>query len=456
MKHRLGDVAALLGGALCADAELAVEHFATDSREVRPGSLFLAIRGANVDGHDFAAQAMQRGAVAVVAERPIPEPHILVDRIEDALARMALGFRRTFQGPVIAVTGSVGKTTAKELIAQALSPLGEVLKTQGNRNTEYTAPLLWAELVPETKAVVVEMGMRGFGQIAHLASFSQPEIGLITNIGPSHLELVGSLEGVARAKGELFQALPESGYAVLPWEEPFRSTLAAMTEAKVRTFGWDSAADCWIQSYETSDFETRVKGECLGEPFEAWYGMLGRHLAASVAGALLVAVLAGGDLEEATAALRDIVMPGFRMKVVHRGEQLWLLDMYNAAPASLLAAFDVAHDVQKGRPLVLTLGEMRELGEATESAHRHAGKAAARLKPHRLLLLDAPNSTLHPTKFVAEAAIGEGLPASQVVRCSSLSEMQSLLSQIPENAVVLVKGSRAVELERALPEGVLV
>jgi UDP-N-acetylmuramoyl-tripeptide--D-alanyl-D-alanine ligase len=184
--------------------------------------------------------------------------------------------------------------------------------------------------------------------------------------------------------------------------------------------------------------------------------MLGRHLAASVAGAVLIASLVGVSVAHSCEALADVVMPGFRMKVVHQGEKIWLLDMYNSAPASLLAALDVAHDLRGGRPLVLALGEMRELGEATESAHRHAGSAAAKLRPLELLLLDAPMSTLHPTRYVAEAAIEGGMPASGVHICSSLGEMQSFLSRIPTDAVILVKGSRAVELEKALPEGVLI
>ncbi|HEY0867714.1 MAG TPA: UDP-N-acetylmuramoyl-tripeptide--D-alanyl-D-alanine ligase, partial [Fimbriimonas sp.] len=241
----LADVAAYVDGTLHhAEPEAEVTGFATDSREVDPGDLFLAIRGANVDGHDFARKATNEGAVATLAERDVPGPHILVDDVVQALARLARHYRDSFLGPVVGITGSAGKTTTKEFAAAALSPLGPVLKSEGNRNTEFTSPLVWTELTPDHRAAVIEMGMRGFGQIAHLASFSQPTIGVITNIGYSHGEMVGGREGIAKAKGELLDALPKEGWAVLWQDDPFLESLA-MKAPRLRTFGFAVSESHW-------------------------------------------------------------------------------------------------------------------------------------------------------------------------------------------------------------------
>lgn len=195
------ELAGRLQSELFASAKIVVTGFATDNREVKPGDAFLAIAGARVDGHDFVEQALAAGASLAVVERPVDGPHIHVDNLVQALARLGASFRDSFSGPVVGITGSAGKTTTKELVASALSPLGEILKTEGNRNTEFTAPLLWPQIEPETAAVVVEMSMRGFGHIAHLAAFSRPTVGIVTNIGHSHLETVGNRDGIARAKG---------------------------------------------------------------------------------------------------------------------------------------------------------------------------------------------------------------------------------------------------------------
>ena len=157
------DLAAIVGGTPHSTSSTLVTGFATDNREVKPGDLFIAIKGAKVDGHDFASDAIQRGAAAVISERPIAGPHILVDSVVAALARVGAHFREKFRGPVVGITGSAGKTTTKEFLASALQPLGKIIKTEGNRNTEYTAPLLWPEVNADIAAVVVEMAMRGFG-----------------------------------------------------------------------------------------------------------------------------------------------------------------------------------------------------------------------------------------------------------------------------------------------------
>ncbi|MCH7945241.1 MAG: UDP-N-acetylmuramoyl-tripeptide--D-alanyl-D-alanine ligase, partial [Armatimonadetes bacterium] len=267
----LGEFADRCGGQLVhVPDRSALTGFATDSRDAQTGDLFLCIRGENVDGHDYARQALENGAVCCLAERTFDGPHILVDDLVSALAKFAAGKRKQFDGPVVAVTGSTGKTTTKEFCAAALSPLGKVLKSAGNRNSEYTSPLVWAELEEGHKAAVIEMGMRGFGQIAHLASFTLPTVGIVTHVGTAHIEKVGSREGILRAKGELIQALPTEATAVLWHEDDYISDLRRLARCRTLTFGFEPEADCRILGYRALSWDRCVvRGRLDGATFEA-------------------------------------------------------------------------------------------------------------------------------------------------------------------------------------------
>jgi len=493
-----------------------VTGFATDSREVKPGDLFIAIRGAQVDGHAFVEAAFANGAAAALVERPVSGPHIRVYSVVATLARMARSFRDEFHGPVIGISGSAGKSSCKEFVAAALSPLsamsvrgegvggGEprILKTEGNRNTEYTAPLLWAELHSpspssmrggEPAAVVVEMGMRGPGQIAHLASFSKPTIAIITNIGFSHLSELGSREAIAQAKGEILEALPPDGTAILWAEDEYLLVLkeiaARVPDApppsplpaerrgggrRLLTFGFTSAADAQVVSYRATGWESaEIEIAFGGEVYRATLPVVGRHQALNAAAAFLAAVAAGVQPTQAAEALKDAKLPPMRMAVRERGDVTFVLDMYNASPPSVIAALETVRDVidssspppsplpahrhrGEGEPeFIAVLGEMRELGEHTEQGHRDVGEALVRFGVDRVILLAPDVGTIHPTATIRAAAIGAGMLASLIHVASSHEEVKTFLEELVGPSIVLVKGSRGVELERALPEGLL-
>jgi UDP-N-acetylmuramoyl-tripeptide--D-alanyl-D-alanine ligase len=440
------DLARLLGGQAVGFAPGAtISGFATDNREVKPGDLFLAIKGSRVDGHDFVADAVRAGAAGSLVERPIEGPHILVPNLVDALARMAAHFRSGFPGPVVGVTGSAGKTTTKELIAAALSPLGSVLKTEGNRNTEFTAPLLWADLTPEHRAVVVEMSMRGFGQVAHLASFSKPTIGLITNIGYSHVELVGSREGVAKAKGELLEALPSNGVAILWKDDPFTETLRPMSPCPVRTYGFSDLADCRITHYTPLSWSAcAVRGTLDGYVWEAEVPAVGRHIAVNAAGAILAASAAGVAPQEAASALATTVFPPMRMAVEKLNGATILLDTYNASPASMVAAIETLAELPcEGRRMAV-IGEMKELGNFSDEGHRIVGRSLASNGIGPVLFYgDATEAT-------SQEAVDAGMKAESISVARSLDDVTEFLRALQPGDVVLVKGSRALELEQAL------
>lgn len=446
----LSDFARRCGGELFAP-EAVISGFATDSREVVEGSLFLAIKGANVDGHEFAEQVTASGACAVLAERPLAVPHILVDNLVDALAKFGSSLRDEFAGVVVGVTGSAGKTTTKEFIAAALSPKGTVLKNRGNRNTEYTSPLIWADQNPGDWAAVVEMGMRGFDQIRHLAKIGRPNIAVITMIGTAHIEMVGSREGIARAKGEILEYVEPEGHAIFWAEDDFLSQLKGMAYSTVSTFGFSPEADCRITGYRAINWKSSlIEGLCDGARWSAELGILGRHHARNAAAGLLAAVRGGVKLDEAAAALSRADLPPMRMEAAELDGITYLIDAYNASPDSTSAALQALAEVPASGRRVAVLGEMKELGDYTERGHRLVGQSLAAAMPDACLL------TGGPTSFIAEEAMKSGYPESRLTQLEAvdLEVVRRFLGRLTSGDVALIKGSRALGLETALPEGV--
>ncbi len=436
----LRQLAIAAGGQLAGPEDLNVTGFATDSREVKKGDLFIAIKGERVDGHSFVQSVLESGAAAALVERPVEGPHVLVDDVVQGLARLGRHFRAEFKGPVVGVTGSAGKTTTKELVAAALSPLGHVLKTEGNRNTEYTSPLVWSELEANTCAAVIEMGMRGFGQIAHLASVASPTVGLITNIGYAHLELVKTREGIAQAKGELLEALPSTGKAILWNECEFLELLVKRAGGRqVWKFGFDAGSECLITDYKTESWtSTVVSGTCFGHPWDLKLGVAGRHVALDAAAALLTAAALGVDLQEACDAIAEAKLPPMRMEVREMGGATVLLDAYNASPPSMISALETLAEVPASGRRLAVLGEMRELGDYAESGHRAVGAALGRLP------LDQAVFVGEQMRFALEEAGREGFTLG------TNEDAATLIRSLKPGDVVLIKGSRALELERIL------
>jgi UDP-N-acetylmuramoyl-tripeptide--D-alanyl-D-alanine ligase len=438
----LAELARIVGGQAVGIRDEVATGFALDSREVRPGELFLAIRGAKTDGHDHVPEALAQGAVAALAEREVEGPHVLVPNLVDALARMALHFREKFRGPVVGITGSVGKTITKEFVAASLSPLGKIAQTSGNRNTEYTAPLIWPEMEGDEAAAVVEMGMRGFGQIRHLASFARPTMGLITNIGHSHLELVGSREGIAQAKAELFEALPSDGRAFAFAGDDFLGLLRAQAPCPVETFGFHSG-DAQVASYRAeswtrSSATVRVKGHEVEVELPA----AGRHLALNAAAALLVASACEVRPEAAAAALSQVKLPGMRMEVLERNGATLVLDAYNAAPTSFLAALETLKELPCAGERMVAMGEMRELGALTEQAHREVGRAIAAAGVRRACFWG------ESAAWAREECLVAGLAPESFAIAESLEDVRAFVQSARPGDTILIKGSRALEMER--------
>lgn len=433
---RLSDLATRLGGTLHGE-DREFTGFATDSRHAEPGQIFLAIVGGRVDGASYTPVALERGAVATVAERPVEGTHIVVRRLDEALARFARSFRDGMTGPVVGITGSVGKTTARGFVAAALSPLGEVLTTSGNRNSEWTSPLAWFEGPKDPAAAVIEMGMRGFGQIAHLCTAHAPTVGLITNIGHAHLELVHTREGIARAKGELLEALPTDGVAILPADDDYLDHLRRTAgDRKIFTFGRAEGADVrLIEAHKEGD-DLAVLYHVLGKEVSGTLKGPAKTAALAAAMGLAVATACGVSPEDALAKMASVTPEGLRMQLVEHDGRTLLMDAYNAAPESMRAALETLAEYPAQRYALL--GAMRELGTHEAEAHRDLVHGLKEYGLDGAMLFAEP-------MIVAQDALGTTYETTTIIE-----DARRWLASLPKGSTVLVKGSRAWELERVI------
>ncbi|GAC1655158.1 MAG: UDP-N-acetylmuramoyl-tripeptide--D-alanyl-D-alanine ligase [Candidatus Dormibacteraceae bacterium] len=401
----------------------------TDSREAQPGSLFFALRGTAMDGHDFIPDAIGRGATGVVVEKPVAAAGaemILVPDAWAALYDLAGSVLTAVHPVVVGVTGSNGKTSTKEMLAAALAPRFGVLATAGNLNTETGVPLTILRLeAGRHDALVLEMGMQGPGEIARLAELARPAVGVVTGIGTVHIEYFESVEGIARAKAELVQALPADGLAVLNHDDPFTPLLRELSAAPVRTFGLEGGD---YRGLDYHDGRFTVRGVAVE------LGLRGRHQARNALAALAAADHLGVPLAEAAAAIRDVRLLEHRYQAIATAAGYEVIDdAYNASPESMLAAFDTLADQPVVGRRLGVLGEMRELGPLAANAHREVG-GRARAVFDAVCVIDTGNGRL-----LAEAA-GAELVADRDAAADWVR------SHAQPGDVVLVKASHGVGL----------
>ena len=413
--------------------------FHTDSREVKPGGLFLALRGAETDGHEYVPDAISRGAAAVVVQRKAELPpgvvEVLVSDTWAALYSLASHALRRVQPLVVAVTGSNGKTSTKEMVAAILAQHFNVLRTQGNLNTETGVPLTILSLEPHHSALVLEMGMQRGGDIARLAALARPVIGIVTNVGIVHIEFFPSHEDLARAKGELVAALPEQGLAVLNADNQFYPLLAQMTTARVASFG-DERGDYRVEQYRAlsgGGCDFTVRG------VEVRLALHGRHQALNAAAALAASEFAGVPLSAGAAALADVQVEHRLQEVAAPAGYTIIDDAYNASPESMLAAFDTVVEGPRTGRLLAVLGEMRELGALAEDSHRRVGQRAAEVFD-AFCVVDGKHA-----RVMAEAGGAEIVPN----RAAAVEWVRR--SATPGDRV-LVKASHGVRLDELVKE----
>jgi UDP-N-acetylmuramoyl-tripeptide--D-alanyl-D-alanine ligase len=460
-----------------------------DSRLASPGCLFIALKGDHHDGHEFIAEAVTKGAAAVLAEREPDIPCILL-RTNDggtaqgsggaeeaqagdaeagdgrsdlpvcflvpdslqALQRVAGSWRRRHDVRVIGITGSVGKTTSKEVIALVLGQRYQTLKTEGNYNNEIGLPLTLLHLRARHERVVLEMGMYDLGEIAQLAEISLPQVGVLTNVGPSHLERLGTIERIAQAKSELPQALPaeaEGGVAILNADDERIMAMAEQTQARIFTYGLNPEADLWADDIESEGLEgIRFRFHYGRESIHARVPLLGRHsVHTALCGAAvgLVEGLAWGEiiegLHDQSSQLRLVAVPGPEGSTI-------LDDTYNASPASTIAALNLLKELRlgnRGGRTIAILGDMYELGGYEEEGHKLVGR---RVRDVADILITVGSLG----RIIGQEALMVGMPAAVVHMVETNAEATDLLREIIRPSAagdkILVKGSRGMAMDQ--------
>lgn len=440
------------GGSMTAghpiDLDQQVRAVATDSRSVESGDLFVAIRGERLDGHDFIAQAVRAGATAVLLSRfpaeGLPRGVTLV-QVEDtvrALGQLAAYWRRRMTATVIGITGSVGKTTTKEVLAAVLGSRFRTLRSQKSLNNEIGVPLSLLSLEPEVEMAVLEIGgAYALGEIEYLCSLALPRVGVVTNVGYSHIGRMGSLERIAQTKSELVACLPPDGLAVLNADDPYVRQMAGQSGCPVVWYGLDGSADVRADEVESNGLEgVRFRMSIDGESYYVKAPLLGKQSVHAVLAAAAVAHAEGMDAAELIAAIRNLP-PALRL-VVTRGVNGSTLidDTYNASPASMLAALNLLNEVQG--PKIAVLGDMAELGDYADAEHLKVGARAAEV-------CDSLYTVGPLSRAIADGALQAGMRLQLVHRAESTEVLLAELRRtLKPDDTVLLKGSRAMELDK--------
>jgi len=424
------------------------ERVETDSRLELAGALFVAIKGPNFDGHDFIAEAFSKGATGAVVSRSWWGRNrsnitqlVVVDDTLTALHALAAAHRARRPIPLAAVTGSNGKTTTKELLALALSPLGLVLKTEGNQNNHIGLPLTILRLTPKHRAAAVEIGLNHPGELAVLSRIAAPQVGAITNVAASHLEGLGSVDGVARAKVEIAEGLGPDGVLVTPWDSPPLERVLHHYRGRRLTFGFTSQAD--VHPSHLTDRGPEGIEIAFREGVTVRVPLLGAHAALNVLAALAVATALGIPLQAAAKPLEQVQATKGRLSPRRIGNVLLLDDTYNANPGSLAVALRVLEDLAISGNRWAILGDMLELGRDAKRLHEKAGADAA--------FLDGLIVVGELARSLGGGARTAGLKASALHEAASCEDAADIaLAHLHDGDVILVKGSRGMHLEHAV------
>src|SRR6266566_5018832 len=421
-----------------------------DSRRVGPGGLFAAVAGERSDGHDFAAAAVAAGATAVLATRPVPVPSVLVADVPAALAALARAVVDALPAArIVGITGSSGKTSTKDLAAQLVERLGPTIAPAGSYNNEFGHPLTVLRADAATRYLVLELSARGPGHIAYLCRIAPPRYGVVLNVGHAHAGEFGGLDQVARAKGELVEALPADGVAILNADDPRVLAMAARTEARVVTFGVE-AGGALVRAADVRLDELGRPAFTLLTPEGSAPVTLRLHGAHNVPNALAAAALAGElgmDLDGIAAGLGAAVARSrCRMEVRQRADGVTVInDAYNANPESVRAAIDALAHLAQGRRGFAVLGHMAELGDTSRASHEDIGEYAARASDSGLAGLIAVGEEAAPLLAGARRVrpwTGEALAVPD-----GAAALELLANRLKPSDVVLVKASRAAHLE---------
>ncbi|CAM5447777.1 UDP-N-acetylmuramoyl-tripeptide--D-alanyl-D-alanine ligase [Streptomyces pseudogriseolus] len=453
----LAEIAEVVGGQthdIPDPSVLVTGEVVRDSREAGPGSLFVAFVGERVDGHDFAAQVVEAGAAAVLASRPVGVPAIVVEDVQAALGALARHVVARLGATLVALTGSAGKTSTKDLIAQVLRHKAPTVFTPGSLNNEIGLPLTALTATEETKFLVLEMGARGIGHIRYLTGLTPPRIGLVLNVGSAHIGEFGGREQIAQAKGELVESLPpaeEGGVAILNADDPYVRAMSSRTKAKVLLFGESGEADVSAENVRLTDSgQPSFRLHTPSGASDVTMRLYGEHHVSNALAAAAVAHELGMSADEIARALSEAgSLSRWRMEVTERPDGVTVVnDAYNANPESMkaalraLAAMGEASRAKGGRTWAV-LGKMAELGDEALAEHDAVGRLAVRLNVSKLVAVGGREAA-----WLQLGAYNEGSWGEESVHVSDAQAAVDLLrSELRPGDVVLVKASRSVGLE---------
>lgn len=435
------------GKLICGDSTGEFDSISTDSRKINSGDLFIPIAGEKFDGHDFAISALNAGAAAVITHKvidPIPgKTIILVKDTLIALREIAAYYRSKFDIPVVAITGSVGKTSTKDMIGSVLKQKYNILKTEGNFNNEIGLPLTVFNLGSSHEAVVLEMGMSGFGEISHLSYIAKPDIAVITNIGISHIEKLGSRQNILKAKLEILENLNDKGLLVLNGDDKLLYGLKDLLKFRVVYYGMEEGMD--YQAFNVKNaaengiyFEITIKNT----DYKIHILSPGVHNVYNALAAIAVGIEQKLPIEMIIQGIGEFTSSKMRMDIITHGEMKVINDTYNASPQSMEAAINVLKDISVHNRKIAILGDMLEMGEWAHKAHFDIGKFAVSRGIDYILTVGENG------KVIGDGAIDAGAEVNTIISFHNNKEVNDFLDGfVRKGDVILVKGSRGMKME---------
>lgn len=441
---KISEIVSAVGGTLIGKNEdITITDISTDSRKIKEGCLFVPLVGEKFDGHDYIAKAFSGGAAAsLTAKRDAADGTlIVVDDTLRALQALASYYRSLFSIPVVGLTGSVGKTTTKEMTAAVLAQKYHTLKTEGNFNNEIGLPLTVFRLEDTHEIAVIEMGMSGFGEIDRLSSIVKPELAMLTNIGMSHIELLGSQENIYRAKAEILNNMQPDGTVLINGDDAILLNHKSEIVQKVYTVGKNSACDASAKNIYSDIHGVRFDFSGLGHKFTVTLNIPGEHNVYNALFACVAGILYGVEDSAIVRALEEFRPANMRMDEIEHAGFTIINDCYNAAPDSMRAALKVlsAYPLKK----IAVLGDMACMGTFSESAHLLVGKTVADEKIDELFTVG------EQAKYIAQGALQNGMSEEKIHSFRTVEELQSsLAASVTKGCHILVKASRVMELER--------
>ncbi len=423
------------------------EGVTTDSRKITNGVLFVALKGENFNGEDFAQDALNKGAAAVLVSKAAKNFDGVTLKVDDTLTayqQIAKSWRERFQIPVVAITGSNGKTTTKDLTAAVLSSLGKVCKTTANFNNEIGVPMTLLEIDETHKAAVVEIGMRGLHQIENLAQYVKPNIGIVINVNETHIEILGSIENIARAKGEMVEAIQSGGTVILNADNFYTAEMKNLANdgVKILTYGLDNAADLTAENISVTGNATQFNLKYNGESYNFEIPVIGRHNVSNALAAIAAGLSVGLNVEEIQRGISNLTATKMRFEVIQRENFTIINDAYNASPASMQAAIKTVAEIYSGRKIAV-LGDMLELGAISEKVHREVGQQLVENNFDTLIAFGELG------KFIAAGAKDAGLKNIFTVETHE-DAAKKILEIVQKGDVVLFKASHGMHLEKIL------